>query len=39
MTVKRGLQRPMMMGGDEGKKFKTCCVVEYIERQQKNKRK
>ena len=34
-TVKKGLHRPMIMGGGEGKKFKKYCVVEDIEHQQK----
>ena len=34
-TVKTGLHRPMIMDGGEGKKLKTCCVVENIEHQQK----
>ena len=32
-TVKRGLQRQMIMDVGEGKKFKNCCVVENIEPQ------
>ena len=34
-TVKTGLHRPMIMDGYEGKKLKTCCVVENIEHQKK----
>ena len=34
-TVKKGLHRPMIMDGGEGKKFKNCCVVENIEHQKK----
>ena len=31
--VKRGIHRPMLMDGGEGKKLKTICVVEDIEHQ------
>ena len=34
-TVKKGLHRPMVMDGGEGKKLKKCCVVDNIEHQQK----
>ena len=34
-TVKKGLQRQMIMDGGEGKKLKNCCVVENIEPQKK----
>ena len=34
--VKKGLHRPMLMDGVEGKKLKKYCVVEDIEHQQKN---
>ena len=34
-TVKKGLQRQMIMDGGEGKKFKKCCVVKNIEPQKK----
>ena len=30
-TVKRGVHRPMIMDGVEGKKLKKCCVAENIE--------
>ena len=32
-TVKKGLQRQMILDGGEGKKLKNCCVVENIEPQ------
>ena len=34
-TVKKGLHIPMIIDGGEGKKFKKCCVIEYIEHQRK----
>ena len=37
--VIRGLHRPMVMDGGEGKKLKKCCVVKDIEHQQEKKRK
>ena len=34
-TVKKGLHRPMILDGGEGKKLKNCCVFENIEHQRK----
>ena len=34
-TLKNGLQRQMIMDGEEGKKLKNGCVVENIEPQKK----
>ena len=34
-SVKKVLQRQMIMDGEEGKKLKNCCVVEYTESQKK----